>query len=563
MSAPPARDAAAIALLAAGYVVAGRLGLVITAVGGFATPVWAPTGLSLAALVLFGQRLWPGIALGALLVNLWAGASAGVALGISAGNTLEAVLGAYALGRVPGFDPGLGRLKDVLALVLLAALLSTAVSATVGVSTLFLGGVLPRAELLATWRVWWVGDAVGAIVVAPLLMAAPALRDLLRDRRRLWEGVGIVLLGVVLGQLVFRLEPSTPLHLLVRPASFFPLLVWAALRFGPGGGAAATFLASILAIWGTASGTGPFVYPTLAERLTLLQGFMANLAATTLVLAAVTTERRRAESALREANDELEARVQQRTTELREAILARDQMLGVVAHDLRNPLTAAQIAVAAMLRALPDDAGSGLPRNAALTVEFSLQRATRLIRDLLDVTRLEAGTLVLERRPRAPRELVVEVMDTLGQVVSESALELQTDVEPDLPPVVGDSERLFRVFSNLVENAAKFTPPGGRIRIGARRDEKSVLFSVADTGAGIAAEDVPHLFNRYWQGRPIDRRGTGLGLTIAKGIIDAHGGRIWVETTPGRGSMFCFTLPFATANEESSEALVGDRVRSS
>ena len=562
MSAPAARDAGAIALLAAGYVVAGKLGLVITAVGGFATPVWAPSGLSLAALVLFGQRLWPGIALGALLVNLWAGASAGVALGISAGNTLEAVLGAYALGRVPGFDPGLGRLKDVLAL-LLAALLSTAVSATVGVSTLFLGGVLSRAELLATWRVWWVGDAVGDIVIAPLLMAAPGLRDVLRDRRRLWEGVGIVLLGVVLGWLVFRVEPSTPLHLLVRPASFFPLLVWAALRFGPGGGAAATFLASILAIWGTASGTGPFVYPTLAERLTLLQGFMASLAATTLVLAAVTTERRRAESALREANDELEARVQRRTTELREAILARDQMLGVVAHDLRNPLAAAQVAAAAILRALPEGAGSGLPRNAALTVEFSVQRATRLIQDLLDVTRLEAGTLVLERRPQAARELVVEVTDALGQVVSESALELQADVEPDLPPVVGDSERLFRVFSNLVENAAKFTPPGGRIRIGARRDEKSVLFSVADTGAGIAAEDVPHLFDRYWQGRPTNRRGAGLGLTIAKGIIDAHGGRIWVETTPGRGSMFCFTIPFATANEESSEALVGDRVRSS
>src|SRR5262249_49372008 len=163
------------------------------------------------------------------------------------------------------------------------------------------------------------------------------------------------------GRLVFRLEPSTPLHLLVRPASFFPLLVWAALRFGPGGGAAATFLVSSLAIWGTAFGTGPFVYPTLAERLTLLHGVMANPAATTVVRAAVTTERRRAESALREANDELEARVQQRTTELREAILARDQMLGVVAHDLRNPLTAAQVAAAAILRARPGHAGSRRP----------------------------------------------------------------------------------------------------------------------------------------------------------------------------------------------------------
>src|SRR4029453_13227029 len=176
MSAPPARYAAAIALLAAGDVGAGRLGRVITPVGGFAPPVWAPTGLSLAALVLFGQRLWPGVALGALLVNLWAGASAGVALGISAGNTLEAVLGAYALSRVPRFDPGLGRLKNAPALALLAALLSTAVSATVGVSTLFLAGVLPRAELLATWRVWWVGEDGGDFVAARFLMAAPVQR---------------------------------------------------------------------------------------------------------------------------------------------------------------------------------------------------------------------------------------------------------------------------------------------------------------------------------------------------------------------------------------------------
>src|SRR5262245_7938746 len=542
MSTPRARDLAGIALLAAAYVLAGKLGLTITAVGGFATPVWPPTGLSLAALILFGHRLWPGVALGALLVNLWAGASAGIATGISAGNTLEAVAGAYALRRVAGFDPRLSKLKDVLAFMVFAALLSTAVSATVGVATLFLGGVLSAAQLLETWRVWWVGDVVGDLVVAPLLMAAPALREVLRDRRRLWEGIAIVVLVIVLGQVVFRLEPSTPLHLLIAPASFFPLLIWAALRFGPGGGAAATFLVSLLAIWGTASGTGPFAYPTLAEQLTVLQSFMANLAGTTLVLAAVMTERRRAESALREANEDLEVRVQQRTTELREAILARDQMLGVVAHDLRNPLAAAQIAAAAILRTLPEDDRSARARKAAVTAEVALQRATRLIRDLLDVTRLEAGTLLFERRPLLAHEVVVEVADALAQLLSESALQLQTDVERGLPPILADSARLFQVFSNLVENAAKFTPPGGRIRIGARGDEQSVVFWVADTGAGIAAEDVPHLFERYWQGRPTGQ-GAGIGLTIVKAIIDVHGGRIWVDSAPGRGSTFYFTIP--------------------
>jgi len=546
MNAPRIHDLAVIALLATVYVAAGRLGLVISAVGGFATPVWAPTGLSLAALLFFGLRLWPGVALGALLVNLWAGATAGVALAISAGNTLEALLGAYALRRIPGFDPELSRLKDVLALVVLAAGLSSVVSATVGVSTLFLSGLLPKDQLVQTWRVWWVGDVVGDIVVAPVLMAGPGLLEVLRDRRRLWEAFGIALLLIVLGQLVFWLEPATPLHLAVLPVSFFPLLAWAALRFGPGGGAAATFLASVVAIWGTASGTGPFAYRTLAEKLTVLQSFMASMAATTLVIAAVTTERRRAERALREAHDELEARVQQRTAELSEAILARDQMLGVVAHDLRNPLAGAQFAAAAIVRVLPDDAPA---RQAALTVELALQRATRLIRDLLDVTRLKGGTLLFERRPLSAGQLVVEVSDTLTQLASESALELQVDVERGLPPVLANSERLFQVFSNLVENAAKFTPSGGRVQIAARRDEQNVRFSVADTGAGITAEDVPHLFERFWQGRPTDRRGAGLGLAIAKGIIDAHGGRIWVESTPGHGSTFYFTIPIVTASD--------------
>jgi signal transduction histidine kinase len=559
MSDRRARDVAGIALLATVYVVAGRLGLMITAVGGFATPVWAPTGLSLAALVLFGRRLWPGVALGALLVNFWAGASAGVALGISAGNTLEAVVGAYALRRVPGFDPGLNRLKDVLALIGFGALLSTVVSASVGVSTLFLGGLLARAQLLETWRVWWIGDVVGDIVVAPLLMTASGLREVLRNRMRLWEGLVIVLLVVVVGQIVFRLEATSPLPAALRPASFFPLLVWAAVRFGPGGGAVATFLASVLAVWGTTSGTGPFAYGSLAERLTLLQGFMANLAGTTLVLAAVTTERRRAQSALKEAHDELEARVQERTAELREAILARDHMLGVVAHDLRNPLAAAQFAAAAIVRALSDDDRSAPARKAALTVEFALQRATRLIRDLLDVTRLQAGTLRFERRLISANELVAEAADALAQVASEKALELQADVERGLPPLLADSERLFRVFSNLVENAAKFTPSGGLIRIGARRDEETVCFSVADTGAGITAEDIPHLFDRFWQGQPTDRLGAGLGLAIAKGIIDAHGGRIWVESTLGRGSTFYFTIPTVTVDAGPAAARADDR----
>jgi PAS domain S-box-containing protein len=317
-----------IALLAAAYAVLGELGLAITAVAGFATPVWAPTGLSLAALVLFGYRCWPGVALGAFVVNLWAGAPASAALGVAAGNTLEAIAGAYALRRMRGFDPGLRRLRDVLALILVAAPLSTIVSATVGVSSLLLAGVITKAELFGTWRVWWVGNLVGDVVVAPFLMAAPGLREVVRDRGRLREGLLLVFLVAALGRIVFWMEPSSPLLLAFRPMSFFPLLIWAALRFGPSGAAAATVLASVLAIWGTAYGNGVFADGTLTERLTQLQSFMATIAGTTLVLAAITAERRKAEIALRKAHDDLEARVQHRTEELWTAVRELTREIG-------------------------------------------------------------------------------------------------------------------------------------------------------------------------------------------------------------------------------------------
>lgn len=231
----------------------------------------------------------------------------------------------------------------------------------------------------------------------------------------------------------------------------------------------------------------------------------------------------------------------------RDAIEARDRVLAIVAHDLRNPLNAALFASKTILNACPDEGTSKVVRKGAETIRRSLARANRLIQDLLEVAHIESGGLSMERASVPAGELVAEAAEMCGPAASDASLELETEIPEGLPPVRADRERILQVFSNLIGNAVKFTPTGGRIRIAAERRDQDVCFSVSDTGPGIAREHLPHLFDRFWQARPADWRGTGQGLAIVKGIVDAHGGLIWVESTSERGTTFCFTVPLEPA----------------
>ena len=230
------------------------------------------------------------------------------------------------------------------------------------------------------------------------------------------------------------------------------------------------------------------------------------------------------------------------------AIQARDEVLGVVAHDLRNPLGTI-LMQAALFRhggAEPERRS----RRPAEAIERAATRMNRLIQDLLDVTRMEAGHLSVERGSVFAGPLVSDSIEAQMPLASQASLELVLDVPPDLPELWADRERLLQVFENLIGNAIKFSGPGGRITVGAAPRDREVLFWVADTGVGIAAEDLPHVFDRFWQARKPGRRGAGLGLAIVKGIVEAHGGRIWVQSTPGRGSTFFFTIPAAFPAED-------------
>jgi len=512
------RAMAAMLALAAGYAVAARLGLMLDAVSGFATLVWAPTGIALACLLRGGDWLWPGVAVGALVANLWVGGPWYAAAGIAVGNTAEAIVGARLIRRYVRFQR-LDGLEPALGLMLLGAGASTVVSATVGSATLWLSGIVRGAQLFPTWRAWWLGDAAGDLLVASLLLAwtsGTAWRKLLRPLRL----VEIVLLAGALAiptlGLFCGLFPGAGL---AHSYLVFPPLIWAALRFRERGSTLATILVSALGIWATARGHGPFATARLATGLLHLQAFMVIVAATTLLLAAAVHERER-------------------------AVAARQAMLEIVSHDLKNPVSSIRLSAEGMLRILPADAES--VRHHAERIARTVDRMGSLVRNLLDLSAIEAGRLEIRRVRMDAGAVVREAVELMRPIAAVRGQTIETEGEGGGLPVDADHERVLQILSNLLGNAVKFAPESTAISLRARATDDSVELSVSDRGPGLSREQLARVFDRFWKGKR-GGEGLGLGLSIAREIVEAHGGRIWVESSPGAGATFSFTLPRAPA----------------
>jgi PAS domain S-box-containing protein len=226
----------------------------------------------------------------------------------------------------------------------------------------------------------------------------------------------------------------------------------------------------------------------------------------------------------------------------------RDRVLGVVAHDLRNPLSAIQLQAGTLTRGGPEPERRS--QKAVEAIQSIATRMNRLIQDLLDVALMESGQLTVEPARLFPRELIAAALDLQRPLASSSFLELRIEVDADVPEIWGDRDRLLQVFENLIGNAIKFTEAGGRITAGAASREGEVVFWVADTGSGIPSEDLLRVFDRFWRTTMGGRQGAGLGLPITKGIVEAHGGRIWVTSTPGHGTTFSFTIPKAAPEQD-------------
>jgi signal transduction histidine kinase len=522
---------AKVAAIAATYCAGAKLGLSLASVHSSISAVWPGTGIALAALLLWGNRVWPGVLLGAVLANAWTGVPVLVVAGIATGNTLEALAGAYLLRRV-GFRPSLARVRDVLALFGLAAVASTTVSATIGVASLLIGGVLPWGDLGEAWRVWWFGDMAGDLLIAPLLLVFAGGLNLRPRPARAAEAAALVVAALAVAAVVF--SQHVPMAYVV-----FPVVIWAGLRFAQRGATVTTLVVGGIAVWFTAHGSGPFMHAPLDQRLLISQGFMGVAAVTALLLAAVTSERKSAEQALQRANQQLEAQVQDRTVELRRSLGELDQFGHVASHDLSEPLRAT-VGFAELLakryRGRLDDRADGY-------IDHIVDGGNRM-KALIDALLSYPRDGERELHPAEVRcdALLHNATEALSRTNGGTSATVTAD---PLPAVHADPVLLREVFDNLLSNAVKFTEGDeARVHVSAEREGEGWRLSFRDHGIGIAPHHTERVFRVFKRlhGRN-DYPGTGIGLATCRKIVESHGGEIRVEHAPGGGSVFSFTLP--------------------
>jgi signal transduction histidine kinase len=495
-----------MAALTIAYVASGRLGLQLGAVSGFATLVWPPTGIAILAMLAYSTRAWPLVALGALTVNLWAGAPWPAALGICAGNALEAVVALWVLQQLR-FDRTLSRVRDVVALVVAAAGSAT-VAASAGVSSLWAAGLVSAQTFSPTWAAWWLGDVLGTVVVGSVLIvwlfeASPVARKPLE--------VAVLVLTLV-GTTLYSLKAGYAYLV-------YPPLVWAALRFRQHGAATSIFIVGAIAIAGTAMGYGPFVQGGLSSSLVVLQSFMGLTAATALLLGTAIAERD-------------------------VAVVARDDFLAVASHELRTPLTSLKLHVEMLrrgfLRGTEPLTVEKLGAKVA-DIEQQTERLAALVTEVLDVSRAVAGRFAL-----------VPVDMDLGEAASDAAKRMETaaqragcELQLQTESCAGrwDKMRVEQILNSLISNAIKFGP-GKPVEVKVQAKPEAAVLSVRDHGIGIKPEDQARIFERFE--RAVSMRhfgGLGLGLWLVRQVVDASGGSISVKSEPGQGSEFTVVLP--------------------
>jgi PAS domain S-box-containing protein len=667
---------AVLVLLVAVSFASAKIGLLVPIVRQRVTMLWPPAGIALAAALLGGRWVWPGIALGSFLVSLSTHTPPLAALVIAAGNTLQALSGAWLLRRA-GFRNDLERVRDVLALVVLGAAIPPVLSAVMGIGVLHLTGMIPAQRVPSSMFSWWLGDVMGVLLVSPLVLTW-LVRPFRKPRReRVLEAFALGLCLLTVGKLTLSSWSSNPILHLPLAFTLFPFLVWGALRFGPRGAASTTFLASLIALWATGQGLAPFALGTVEEQLLYFYSYIVVAMMTSMLLAAVFAERARAEEQIREREQRLRlaleagrcgvwdwdlaarrltwsekvfeihgvspqdfhgtlddftsrihpddagwvgeaiqravaeeiqydaefrivrpggevrwittngrafydaegqpvrmlgamldvtdrhqaeeerarllAREREARAEAEAANEAKDRFLATLSHELRTPLTP----VLAVISRLERDGRCREMASDLAMIRRNVELESRLIDDLLDLTRIVRGKLDLHPEVTDARKIFQHVIAMCCEPeVAAGRLWVETELAAADHRVWADPSRLTQVLWNLLNNAVKFTPAGGTITIRSRGEADALVLEVADSGVGIDPEVLPHIFGPFEQGHARSPRGIGglgLGLAISKAIVEMHGGHL-TAASPGRGRGAAFTVSLpAFLPEEAGE----------
>lgn len=547
-----ARTLLAAGILAVVYFLAGKLSLKLAFLHASASPVWPPAGIALAALLLFGFRLWPAIFIGAFFVNLTTAGNFFTSFGIAAGNTLEAVLAGALIQGLAGGTRAFERAHDVFRFALAAAL-SAVVSPTIGLTGLAMAGFASWENYPAIWVTWWLGDLGGVVMFAPLLVLwlGQPLRRL--NRARDFEVAILLLLLGLLSEVIFGgwFRISTFNY----PSAFLlgPIVVWTSFRLSARETATGLFVLSAIAIWGTLQRYGPFVRTDQNQSLLILQSFNILTTITAIALAAGMAERRRAEAAIEEQRATVEA-----------ANRTKDNFLAMLSHELRTPLTP----VLAALDALKAEAHQQPEMDATLAMmRRNIELESQLIDDLLDLTRITKDKLHLEFESVDAHQAVRNVIEMCASEANAKNLQVQLDFQATDFRVMADAAKFQQIIWNLFKNAIKFTGEKGVITISSANHLPYILsLSVRDTGIGIEPEIMERIFNPFEQGeRSFQRRfgGLGLGLTISKSLAQAHGASLIAKSEgTGRGATFLLTMKTAELDETSAKPRALDTLAS-
>ncbi|MFM9960340.1 MAG: MASE1 domain-containing protein [Planctomycetaceae bacterium] len=547
------------------YVATAKLGFLLAIPPGNVTAVWPPSGIALAALLIGGNRLWPGIWLGSFVANTWvfkgwevSGVDFALGASIGVGSVLQALVGADGLRWWIGGNDPLSRAVHVFRFVVVAMAMCV-VSSTFGVVSLCSAGIGKWPSFGGMWLTWWLGDVAGVLVFTPLLLAwvLPAERG---HSGRISEALLMLFTLAITSLMVFGQwfqNGRYPLIFLV-----FPSLIWAALRFNQRVVTLCIVGLAGVAIWWTVHGEGPFAMATVNESLLVLQAYVDVVTLASLILFASVAERRSAERVMQQLNVNLVRQANELAEETERAKAAdrlKSAFLATMSHELRTPLNSIIGFTGLLHQGLAGPLNAEQKKQMGMVLGSS-RHLLSLVNDVLDLTKIEAGDLQVSFEPFDLREAIEHARQLLMPLAERKGLRLEVRVAPEVGQIVSDRRRVEQVLINLLGNGIKFTDKG---QVTVLADVQSnghphpgdpsknnhgpiARIQIVDSGIGIRPEDVGRLFKAFRQldsGLNRQHEGTGLGLVICEKLLDAMGGNINVQSQWGAGSTFTVTLP--------------------